>query len=255
MYRGACQARNKLHPTLFLLGLFAAQGQRELASLRRDEFDLEAGTLAHRRNKTSQMGVYWLPPELIEQLKIYFKKDRHADGLALHTLQGTPLVAANSDSVQQAWLDWRERAGLRASSLGFYCLRRFFGDYATRHGGDAAGDAALAHTAKTVRGRSYSGYRDFDQVKEIGQKLHAELIAAGMFEPVAAQKTSPSPASSAKKGGRELRRSDGGGSVRGAKASPDLPSAEASATNSKRPARNPGQTTRPARGQASVPRR
>ena len=86
------------------------------------------------------------------------------------------------DSVRQAWDDWRVRAGVERCGIGFYGPRRFFGDYATRAGGDAVGDAASAHTAKSVRGRHYSNYRDFDRIQQIGrQLLHEELKAAGLF--------------------------------------------------------------------------
>ena len=60
-------------------------------------------------------------------------------------------------------------------------MRRFVGDHATRIGGEAVGDAALAHTAKSVRGKHYSGYRDFDAVRRAGEQLHAALTTAGMF--------------------------------------------------------------------------
>ena len=96
-------------------------------------------------------------------------------------LRMQPLVSDGSDSVHQAWTDWRKQSGVHRHGLGFYSLRRFFGDYATRVGGDSVGDAALAHTAKSVRQKHYSGYRDFEKVKEVGQRLHAELTAAGMF--------------------------------------------------------------------------
>ncbi len=58
-------ARNDSHRIWILLGLFAGLGQREIASLRRDEFDLAGGLLTHRRNKTGQRGQAWLPPELV----------------------------------------------------------------------------------------------------------------------------------------------------------------------------------------------
>ena len=92
-----------------------------------------------------------------------------------------PPVNERSDAVRQGWHDWRSRAGLELHGTGFYSLRRFFGDYATRVGGDAVGDAALAHTAKTVRGKHYSGFRDFAKVRDAGESLHQQLAAAGMF--------------------------------------------------------------------------
>lgn len=184
LYQAASRSRGGLlHPILFLTGLFAGLGQTELSTARRDEFNLDTATFTHRRNKTGQQGVYWLPPELVALLRKYFKEQPEdpSTGLAFRTLQGRALVTDASDAVRQAWDDWRDRAKLVRPGLGFYSLRRFFGDYATRNGGDAVGDAALAHTAKSVRGRHYSGYRDFARVWEVSRRLHAELKSAGVF--------------------------------------------------------------------------
>ena len=182
LYQAACDGNSTLHPILFLLGLFSAQGQSELACIRRNEIDLNSATFTHRRNKTGQKGIYWLPPKLVILLKQYFKKHpASGEDLAFRTRDGEPLVTPKSDAVRQAWDDWRSRAGINRSGFGFYSLRRFFGDYATRRGGNAAGDAALAHTPKSVRGKHYSNYRDFDGIRKIGKQLHAELKAAGMF--------------------------------------------------------------------------
>ena len=183
LFRAARAGRPPLHPILFLMGLFTAQGQSELACTRRDEIDLGRATFTHRRNKTGQKGVYWLPPELVKMLRTYFgNRPGAADELAFRTREGEPLVTPRSDSVRQAWDDWRARAKVGSPGIGFYGLRRFFGDYATRKGGDAAGDAALAHTPKSVRTKHYSGFRDFDAVGRIGRELHAELKAAGLFK-------------------------------------------------------------------------
>lgn len=184
LYHAACRGRPRLHPILLLMGLFTAQGQSELSTVRRDELDLDAATFTHRRNKTSQKGVYWLPPELVTLLREHFREHPHdPEGLAFRTRQGQPLVTSTSDAVQQAWNDWRVRAKIDRPGLGFYSLRRFFGDYATRVGGDAVGDAALAHTAKSVRGKHYSGYRNFEAVRRAGEQLHSSLTAAGLFVP------------------------------------------------------------------------
>lgn len=109
--------------------------------------------------------MYWLPPELVTLLQEHLRE--HAadpERAGLPHARGPPLVTGGSDAVRQAWDDWRVRANLERPGVGFYSLR-FFGDYATRFGGEAAGDAALAHTAKSVRGKHYSGYRDFDAVR------------------------------------------------------------------------------------------
>lgn len=182
LYKAACDGVTKLHSILLLMGLFAAQGQTELSTVRRDELDLENETFTHRRNKTGQKGIYWLPPELVTRLDAYFcKNPRRPEELAFLTREGEPLVTAKSDAVRQAWDDWRSRAKVDRPGIGFYGLRRFFGDFATRHGGDAAGDVALAHTAKSVRGKHYSNYRNFESIQQIGRKLYHELTTAGMF--------------------------------------------------------------------------
>ena len=43
-----------------------------LAVLEKAEFDLDAGTLLHYRNKTKIEGRFWLPPELVELLREEF---------------------------------------------------------------------------------------------------------------------------------------------------------------------------------------
>ncbi len=112
-----------------------------------------------------------------------------SEDLAFRTREGLPLITDTSDAVRQAWDDWRAQARLEHTRFGFYALRRYFGDYATQVGGEGAGDTALAHTAKSVRGRHYSGYRDFNQVREIGQRLYTELKGLGMFENVIVRKS------------------------------------------------------------------
>ena len=86
----------------------------------------------------SQKGVYWLPPELVTQLRDYLKKHKIiGEDLAFRTREGRPLVTDSSAAVRQAWKDWRVRSGVEHCGLGFYSLLRFFGDCATRHGGDS----------------------------------------------------------------------------------------------------------------------
>ena len=183
IFHSASQSRPELHPILFLLGLFAGMGQTELSTARRDEFDLNAATFSHRRNKTGQQGIYWLPPELISRLEVYFKKHKVPAGEPVFRNRGGGLlVNPTSDAVRQAWQAWRKRSGVKRFGMGFYSLRHFFGDYAKRFGGSDVGQAALAHTDKTEL-IHYSGSRNFEQVKAAGQQLHAELTQAGMFNP------------------------------------------------------------------------
>ena len=59
----ACRAVQRL---LVLLALFAGLGQREIASMRREEFDLAKQRLTHCRNKTGVKGLYRLPYELVD---------------------------------------------------------------------------------------------------------------------------------------------------------------------------------------------
>lgn len=179
LYKAIDQDR---HRAWFLCGLFAGQGQTELSVARRDEFDLDAATFTHRRNKTSQRGVYWVPPELVGLLRILFTTS-DKEGLAFRTREGSKLVDGQSDCVRQAWYDWRQRA--EVTGYGFYSLRRFFSHRAALKGGDSLRDAALAHSAKSVGGKHYSNHRDFQAVAEVGRELHAELLAKGMFEPKA----------------------------------------------------------------------
>jgi hypothetical protein len=103
---------------------------------------------------------------LIALLRTHLKKQpTGGDELVFLTRKGRPIVTRGSDAVRQAFDDWRVMCAAEGRKIRkgvtFYSLRRFFGDYATRVGGDAVGDAALAYTAKSVRGKHYSGYRDF----------------------------------------------------------------------------------------------
>jgi integrase len=181
------QANFDLHRCCILLGVFAALGQRELSSLRRDEFDLKAGTLDHRRNKTGQRGLYHLPAEVVTVLKRYFKAHKAGpDGAAFMTAEGSALVSDKSDSVRQAWDDLTRRANAADAKAppithGFYALRRFAGDFAMRHGGAEGRDTFLAHAPASVGARHYSNTRDFAKVAEVGRKLADELRAAGLF--------------------------------------------------------------------------
>jgi hypothetical protein len=166
---------------LILLALFAAQGQTELSVTQRKEFDLKAATFTHRRNKTGVRGVYWLPPELVKLLSTHFAKSKpEGDDLAFLTREGKPLVTKTSDSIRQ-WFDGcRERAEVR-DCISFYSLRTYFGHRAAKMGGDEALNAALAHSAKTVARKNYTGFRDFGKVAEVGKAIHADLLAAGAF--------------------------------------------------------------------------
>jgi integrase len=189
-----------MHRMWFLTGLFAGLGQLELSTIRREEFDLDAAMLTHRRNKTSVQGVYWLPLELVTLLREQFKDSKiKGDELVFRTRKSQPIVTRGSDAVRQAFDDWREncrKSGNKVrDSITFYSLRRFWGDWCTRFGGESVGDAALAHTAKSVLGKHYSGFRRFDEVKEAGMKLHAELTAAGMFKAVEPKEEAAEPAS------------------------------------------------------------
>jgi hypothetical protein len=174
---------NDLHKIVLLMGIFTAQGQSELACTRRDEFDLNAATFTHRRNKTGQRGVYWLPDELVKLLRAYFKAVKpNDDNLAFFTRERSALVTEKSDSVRQMFDDLRTRAEIERDGVTFYACRRFLADRAARKGGDSLRDTALAHSAKTVGGKHYSNFRDFAALRGVSEALHAELTAAGMFK-------------------------------------------------------------------------
>ena len=178
---------NDSHRIWILLGLFAGLGQREIASLRRDEFDLAGGLLTHRRNKTGQRGQAWLPPELVAMIRSYFKATpADSDNTASSTSTGSKLVTGKSDAVRQAWDDVVDRVeDLEKNKRGFYHLRKFAGDYAMRSGGADLRDAMLAHTPDSVGAKHYSNTRDFAAVIRCQQSLYAELAAKGMFDRVA----------------------------------------------------------------------
>ncbi len=176
---------------VMLTALFCGGTQIELASLTKAEFGLDAGILHHWRNKTKIEGRFWLPPELVTLLRTEFKKHPKSP-LAFYTEEGNPLVTFDgdnrtSDAVQQSWTRQRENAGL-PEALPFKYLRKFTGDYATRHGGEALGQVALSHAPTSVLAKSYTSARDFDGFNQIQKQMYTELKAAGMFK-VAAKNT------------------------------------------------------------------
>ncbi|MGB7157380.1 MAG: site-specific integrase [Tepidisphaeraceae bacterium] len=179
------KAANDHQKTIMLAALFTAGTQRELALLEKSEFDLKAGALRHWRNKTKVEGRFWLPPELITLLKAEFKKHRKHP-LAFYTAQGSPLVTYASgklvsDAVRQMWLDLRVKAEV-PDALSFKYLRKFVADFMVRHGGEAMGQIALSHAPTTMLAKNYTTARDFDAFNALQRRMHAEFIAAGMFE-------------------------------------------------------------------------
>ena len=181
LYR-AIEPDNLLHKIVLLMGVFTAQGQTELSHARRGEFDLDGGRFRHRRNKTGQLGEYWLPPELVAMLRDYFAAvptDR--DDTAFFTSDRRRLVTDTSDAVRQAFEDWRDRAKVRRQGVSFYACRRLLGDRAKRAGGKELRDAALAHAGSDVGDVSYSNYRDFEAVERVARQLHSELVGNSLF--------------------------------------------------------------------------
>jgi integrase len=186
LYRAA---KCDLHRISVLLGVFAALGQKEISSLRRDEFDLDAGTLRHRRSKTSQLGVFWLPPELVALVRGYFDTvPTDAENTAFFTSDGCKLVNGTSNAITQAWTNIVDRVNKQDGAQrvekgvqGFYHLRKFAADYAMRHGGAEVRDTLLAHAPNDIGGKHYSNSRSFERVMEVGKAMHAELMELGMF--------------------------------------------------------------------------
>ena len=178
--------RNDRHRIWVSLGVFAALGQEEISSLRRDEFELSAGMLTHRRSKTGQLGRYWLSPEVVTLIKDYFASTpTDADGTAFFTADGSKLVSGTSDAVRQAWTDIVERVdGIDKDQQGFYHLRKFTADYAMRKGGQEVRDAVLAHTPTSVGGKHYSNARNYESVFQVQRDLYEDLKAGGYFNVV-----------------------------------------------------------------------
>jgi hypothetical protein len=167
-----------------LTALFTAGTQTELSVLEKSEFDLKAGALVHHRNKTLIEGRFWLPPELVKLLRSEFRGHRHKP-LAFYTEEGSPLVSFKdskkmSDAVRLSWDRLRDKAEV-PDALSFKYLRKFAADYATRHGGETMGQIALSHARQSVLAKSYTA-RDFEQFNELQRKMHAEFVAAEMFE-------------------------------------------------------------------------
>lgn len=131
-------------------------------------------------------GLFWLPPELVTLLNGEFKEHK-AKPLAFYTRDGNPLVTFDGDrkvcdSVLQLWNRLRTNRAKLPDALPFKYLRKFAGDYVTKHGGEVLGQVMLSHAPTTVLGRHYTSTRDFDALHAIQRKLHEELTAAGMFD-------------------------------------------------------------------------
>ncbi len=172
---------------IILTALFSGSTQMELAVLTKEEFNLNAGLLDHYRHKTGVRGLFWMPPELIKLLQSEFKEHTKKP-LAFYTRNGNPLVTFEGDkkvcdSVLQMWNRLKTPAK-RPDALPVKYLRKFAGDYATRHGGEALGQAMLSHAPTSVLGKHYTSTRDFEALHTVQQKLYAELVAAGMFKEV-----------------------------------------------------------------------
>jgi hypothetical protein len=160
LYRAGTQFQR----CVMLAALFTGGTQQELAILTKEEFNLDDGTLDHFRNKSHVEGRFWLPPELVSLLRVEFAKHRRKP-LAFYTEDGNPLVwfkdgKLASDAVRLSWDRLRVKAKLpRAPSFKY--LRKFAGDYATRHGGEAMGQIALSHARNSVLAKNYTTTRDF----------------------------------------------------------------------------------------------
>ncbi len=184
-------ARNDVHRICILLGVFAALGQKEIATLRRDEFNLSKGLLIHRRSKTGQIGQFWLPAELTKLIRRYFRNVKSdKNGTAFFTADGELLVTDTSDAVRQAWTDIVNRVNkedapkIEKGEQGFYHLRKFAADYAMRKAGPVVRDTFLAHAPESVGAKHYSNSRNFNDVYAVGRTLRDELAALGLFTTV-----------------------------------------------------------------------
>lgn len=171
--------------SIMLMALFTGATQQELAVMEKSEFDFDAGTLTHHRNKTGVKGVYWLPPELVTLLKADFAK-RPNDPLAYRTAEGNALVTfidgrQTSDAVRQSWDDLRDAAEI-PDALSFKYLRKYLADWMTEHAGEEMGQTALSHAPQTVLGRNYTDARPYARFNKLQKQMHREFTAAGMFQ-------------------------------------------------------------------------
>lgn len=179
------RAANDQQRAVMLTALFTAGTQQELAVLEKSEFDLNASTVHHFRNKTRVEGLFWLPPELVTLLEAEFEK--HGDQpLAFYTAKGSPLVTYRdgklvSDAVRQMWTDLRRKAGL-SDALPFKYVRKFVADWMTREGGETMGQVALSHARQSILAKNYTSARDFNAFNKLQREMHAQLTRAGMFD-------------------------------------------------------------------------
>lgn len=175
---------------IMLTAVFGAQGQKELAVTRRDEFNLDRNKFVHNRNKTGVRGAYYIPDELVKLIRTYWSEvpadEDDSAFLSEHGLK--QLITDTGDSVRQWFTKLRDKVRARDSSLvrenfTFYAFRRVLCNYPDVI---AAGltEIALSQTHKDVGRKKYNPNRDseFDRLWPISQKMAKEMRKAGVFD-------------------------------------------------------------------------
>ena len=144
-----------------LLGLNAAYGPSDLATLPRSALDLAGGWAAYPRPKTAADRKAALWPETVDALAAVTgdrprPREPADDALAFLTPGGRRLVQSwitprgtvtNRDHVAKRWRRARDAAGVTRSGLGFYTLRRTFRTVADELLDQPTADLVMGHAA------------------------------------------------------------------------------------------------------------
>lgn len=144
-----------------LLALNCGYANMELATLRREEVDLEAGTIRRERTKTGVQGSWTLWAETKRALEAWFSTHPH-DDLAIRSPNGSPLVwhhgGKRREYIRDGWRTTQDRceaSGTAVTRLPFKYLRKTGATMIRSIGGIEVSEQYLSH-AETSMARWYS---------------------------------------------------------------------------------------------------
>jgi integrase len=184
----ACDRVSEKTKLYILFSLNVGATQMDLAELRQDEVDWDAGTVERARSKTRERGgpvvKYQLWPETFALLtKMRAKKDP----LALVTGEGNPLArrwvengkARRYDLIGSAWNRLAKRMGFEKHRLGMKYLRKTSASILAQHPQyKYYGTYFLAHAPQTVAEKSYIKPSEGEFAEALSW-LRAQIIGQG----------------------------------------------------------------------------
>ncbi len=143
-----------------LLALNCGFGAKDISDLQQGEISQKGGRwyIQRHRQKTGVRGCWLLWAETVSMLLPLM--DTPADARLVTTRNGTPLVCDSPngkriDAVAREWNRTRSKAGLPASTGGFYALRKTAATMVAAEAGEDAASRFLCHAPTTVASRHY----------------------------------------------------------------------------------------------------